>query len=82
MSTISRVWIEDGCIGCGACPTVCPEVFTLPEDLAFIRAAVRMDGVTSSNHREMSRLNAHGTSESERIEEAAHACPLAVITWD
>ena len=28
---ISRVWIEDGCIACGNCESVCPEVFTVSD---------------------------------------------------
>ena len=27
-----RVWIEEGCISCGLCENVCPEVFKLNED--------------------------------------------------
>lgn len=26
----------DLCIGCGICPEVCPEVFSLPEDIATV----------------------------------------------
>ncbi len=28
---IKRVWIEDGCIACGNCESVCPEVFYVTE---------------------------------------------------
>lgn len=32
---IKKVWIEDGCIACGLCESICPEVF-LVEDLATV----------------------------------------------
>lgn len=28
---ITRVWIEEGCIACGNCESVCPEVFTVTD---------------------------------------------------
>lgn len=28
---ISKVWIEDGCISCGACEATAPEVFVVKE---------------------------------------------------
>lgn len=28
-----RAWIDrDGCISCGLCPTICPEVFRMADD--------------------------------------------------
>lgn len=30
-----KVKIEDGCIACGACESVCPEVFSI-EDIAIV----------------------------------------------
>jgi Ferredoxin len=27
--SISKVWIEDGCTGCGLCADICPEVFVV-----------------------------------------------------
>lgn len=32
---ISKVTIEDGCISCGVCESVCPEVFKV-EDVAIV----------------------------------------------
>ena len=29
---ITRVWIEDGCISCGASETNCPEVFKIKDE--------------------------------------------------
>lgn len=33
-----KVKIEDGCIACGACESVCPEVFSI-EDVAVVNEA-------------------------------------------
>lgn len=33
---ISKVWIEDGCISCGLCSDICPDVFEL-EDIAVVK---------------------------------------------
>ena len=30
--TITRVWIEDGCIGCGLAEAICPEVFNISDN--------------------------------------------------
>jgi ferredoxin len=32
---IKKVWIEDGCISCGLCSDICPEIFRL-EDIAVV----------------------------------------------
>ena len=32
---LSKVWIVDGCISCGLCSDLCPEVFRL-EDVAVV----------------------------------------------
>jgi len=82
MITITHVWVEEGCISCGECARTCPTVFDLPDDVAVIRAAARMDGITSSNRQEQSRLSILGLSEAEAIEEAISGCPVDVIMWD
>lgn len=33
---IQNVWIIDGCISCGLCSEICPDVFEL-EDLAVVK---------------------------------------------
>ena len=30
--TITRVWIEDGCIGCGLAEAICPEIFNIRDN--------------------------------------------------
>jgi len=32
---IKKVWIEDGCTGCGLCETICPEVFKI-DAIAYV----------------------------------------------
>ena len=34
--TITRVWIEDGCISCGASEANCPEVFKVKDEGATV----------------------------------------------
>lgn len=33
---ISKVWIEEGCIACNLCVELCPDVFSLPDDVAVV----------------------------------------------
>ena len=37
--TIKKVWIDEGCIACGLCEEICPEVFEL-KDLATVIESV------------------------------------------
>lgn len=39
---IKNVWIEEGCITCGLCGDLCPEVFTV-EDTAYVNVGVNYD---------------------------------------
>lgn len=32
-----NVMIEDGCISCGLCVEICPEVFEMGEDIAVVK---------------------------------------------
>ncbi len=41
--SISKVWIEEGCIACGLCEDTCPEVFEM-EDIAVVKADAVFDG--------------------------------------
>ncbi len=44
--TIKRVWIEEGCISCGLCAEICPEVFMM-EDVAVVIEDVEFDAYES-----------------------------------
>lgn len=39
---ISKVWIIEGCISCGLCSEICPDVFEL-EDLAVVKDGADFD---------------------------------------
>jgi len=41
---IKKVWIEEGCTGCGLSEAICPEVFKM-DDEAFV-----LDGVNFSDY--------------------------------
>lgn len=79
---ITCVWIEEGCIACGACPISAPAIFVIPDadDEAVILGNARMDGMTGSNRVERSPLRAAIAAEhAAAIVEAAEGCPVDVI---
>ncbi len=82
MDTVTRVWVEEGCICCQQCVHALPEVFAFPDDRAAIIAEVRSDAVTSPNDTQRARLNAVGLEYQEEIREAAAGCPVDVIKFD
>ena len=43
MSTVVKVWIDEGCITCDACENICPEVFHVEDETCVI-----LDGVNPS----------------------------------
>ena len=43
---IKKVWIEEGCISCGSCEQICPEVFKL-DDISTV-----IEGVNYSDYEE------------------------------
>jgi len=66
--TITRVWIEDGCVGCGLAESCCPEVFKVAENAGFFLNTV-IEGV------DLSKFEAN-------IKEAAQICPVEVIMYE
>ena len=64
--TISKVWIEDGCILCACAPTTCPEVFELNEELG---TTVVKENVDFSLH-------------EQGIRDAAFSCPIEIIKFE
>ena len=78
--SITKVWIEEGCIVCNACEAECPDVFHVTDTTCTIRSEVRADGTQSENRDEMSELNADvQTSLEDSIIAAAAGCPVEVI---
>ena len=81
--SITKVWIEEGCIVCNACEAECPDVFNVTDTTCTIRSEVRADGVQSENRDEMSDLNADVQSSLEdSIIAAAAGCPVEVIKYE
>ena len=82
MKTISRVWIDEGCISCHACVHSAPDVFSIPDDTAVVIGDIRCDGQSSRNHDERSPLNAVGLEYESAIREAAAGCPIEITHFD
>ncbi len=81
--SVTRVWIEEGCIVCNACETTCPEVFNVTEDSCHIRSEVRVDGKQDTNLEARNPLkDAIGSELADQIEEAAEGCPVEVIKFE
>jgi ferredoxin len=40
---LTKVWVEDGCILCGLCPELAPEVFVLEDDHCWARPEADLD---------------------------------------
>ena len=81
--SITKVWIEEGCIVCNACEAECPDVFHVTDTTCPIRGEVRADGQQTENRDEMSELNADvQTSLEDSIIAAAAGCPVEVIKYE
>lgn len=80
---IRRVWIEEGCIACGACSDECPEVFIVTDTTCLVRSDVRVDGVEGPNLAERAELKPdYQTRFAEEISCAAVVCPVDVIKYE
>lgn len=81
---ITHVWIEEGCIPCGACTHSSPTVFAITDtwDTAIVRGLARADGIDSRNEAERSPLRiGFAAAETDAIREAAEGCPVEVIRF-
>ena len=76
---VTHVWIEEGCITCGACEATCAAVFEVGAESSQIRGEVREDGIRSPNREERSPLTAAGAVHEIDIRAAADGCPMEVI---
>ena len=66
--TITRVWIEKGCITCGLSESNCPEVFKVKHG-KWVKGATVIAGVDYSGL-------------EKKIKKAAEGCPVKVIKYD
>ena len=86
MSHITRVYVDndrESCTVCAACEAVAPEVFSLDDSTALVRAEVRVDGITSTNLDERSELDpAQREALDESIRDAAEVCPVEIIIFE
>ena len=64
--SITKVWIEDGCICCGLSSDTCPEVFEIPDD-QYINVV---------------KENVDFSQYEEEIKKAADECPADVIKYE
>ena len=64
--SITKVWIEDGCIYFGMSSATCPEVFEISDD-------------HDSN---IVKENVDFSQYEEKIKEAADGCPVNVIKYE
>ncbi len=72
-----RVWIDqDLCVGNGICEEICPDVFYLDGDIAYIREEQRLLPRGQSG-----TLNVPASLESAVVD-AADECPAACIYLD
>ena len=64
--SITKVWIEDGCICCGLSSDTCPEVFEIPDnhDINVVKESVDF------------------SQYEGKIKEAADGCPVDVIKYE
>lgn len=67
IAAVTRVWINEGCIACDACRTVCPEVFRVEGEICVIRPEV-----TSETLRD----------RGAAVLLAAEECPTQVIAYE
>ena len=40
---LTRVWVDDGCILCGLCPELAPEVFVMEDDHCWAKDDADLD---------------------------------------
>jgi ferredoxin len=79
---VTHVWIEEGCITCGACEATCAAVFEVGSESSQIRGEVRADGRTSPNREERSALTPAAAQHEADMKAAASGCPMEVIKLD
>jgi len=59
--------VNDSCIGCGTCESICPAVFKVEDN------GGKMIAVVQTSYYE---------TEKGKIEEAVSSCPVQAISWE
>ncbi|MDO8669795.1 MAG: ferredoxin [Candidatus Buchananbacteria bacterium] len=59
--------VNDSCIGCGTCESICPEVFKMEEKDDRIIAVVK---------------EADYALHKDKVDESIVACPVQAISWE
>ncbi len=81
IAPVGRVWIEEGCIQCGWCSDLLPDVFRVTKDhRCEIIGEARCDGATDDNRSTHAALRVRVFGpEATFFEFVAAGCPAAVI---
>lgn len=79
--TISKIWINDGCISCHKCEADCPDVFHITDDGdCIISANLVINGIASNNRNEKTILKSALNHQLEtKIIATAANCPIRII---
>lgn len=75
------IWIDEGCISCGACVDVAPEIFALDAgDGCLVRGEARVDGKDTTNLAERSPLRPEiAEANAVQLQDAVTGCPTECI---
>lgn len=78
---MTTVWIEEGCISCGACVDVASEIFAMDaSDGCVVCGSARADGKDSTNAAERSPLlPAVAEANAQQLQDAVTGCPTECI---
>lgn len=78
---MTTVWIEEGCIACGACVDCAPEIFAMDAgDGCLVSGAARVDGRNGDNRAERSPLRPEADeANAAAVAEAISECPTECI---
>ncbi|MBN8525914.1 MAG: ferredoxin [Planctomycetes bacterium] len=78
---MTTIWLEEGCIACGACVDCAPEIFAMDAgDGCLVSGAARSDGKDGDNRAERSPLRPEvADANAEAVAEAIAECPTQCI---
>lgn len=78
---MTTIWIDEGCIACGACVDVAPEVFAMDAgDGCLVRGEARVDGKDDVNVSSRSPLRPEiAAANARQLEDAVTGCPTECI---